>query len=103
MVELFALLVQPPLHLLQVRLEVRARLLQLPDQPLQLRLGQILPVQGQRVGQRVLLLILNLQLNLQQFKTIGKMKKDNLMVVAVVTLPALVRVPATASAPAAGR
>ena len=38
-VELAPLLVEAPLHLAQVRLEVGARLLELPDEALQLRLG----------------------------------------------------------------
>ena len=65
-VELAALLVEPPLHLAQVRLEVGARLLELPDEPLQLRLGEVVPVEGEGVRDLQQLVVLDLELDLLQ-------------------------------------
>ena len=65
-VELASLLVEPPLHLAQVRFEVGARLLQLPDQPLQLRLRQVVPVEREGVGDLQQLVVLDLELYLLQ-------------------------------------
>ena len=59
-----ASLVEAPLHLAQVRLEVRARLLELPDEPLQLRLGQVVPVEREGVRDLQRLVVLDLELDL---------------------------------------
>ena len=75
MVILSSLLVQPPFHLPQVRLEIVPRLLQLPHQPLQLRLGQVVPVKGEWIRQRLHLLILDLELHLQSKKCDNKFSK----------------------------
>ena len=61
-----ASLVEAPLHLAQVRLEVRARLLELPDEPLQLRLGQVVPVEREGVRDLQRLVVLDLELDLLQ-------------------------------------
>ena len=59
-----ASLVEAPLHLAQVRFEVRARLLELPDEPLQLRLGQVVPVEREGVRDLQRLVVLDLELDL---------------------------------------
>jgi hypothetical protein len=66
MFKLSPLLVQPPLDLSQVGLEVALCPLQLTHEPLQFSLGEVVPIQREGIGDEQELVVLDLQLDLEE-------------------------------------